>query len=87
MSFESVKFGVAGAVFIGTFCGLEDEGSGLKPLLQKSIPVGAAFAATFDVIEDVRFRVAGAAFIGTLCGLEDEGSGLKPLLQEDGCIV
>jgi hypothetical protein len=36
-------------------------GSGLKPLLQKSTPVEAAFAATLGVIEGLRFGVVGVA--------------------------
>jgi hypothetical protein len=61
---------------------LEDGGSGLKPLLQKSSFGRSGFSHDLGVVESQGFGVVGVVSVVTLASSKAEGSGRKILLQK-----
>ena len=61
---------------------IEDGGSGLKPLLQKSSFCRSGFRRDHCVIESQGFGVVGVVSTATLASSKAEGSGRKILLQK-----
>ena len=61
---------------------IEDGGSGLKPLLQKSSFGRSGFSRDHCVIESQGFGVVGVVSVVTLASSKAEGSGRKILLQK-----
>jgi hypothetical protein len=61
---------------------IEDGGSGLKPLLQKSSFCRSGFRRDHCVIESQGFGVVGVVSVVTLASSKAEGSGRKILLQK-----
>ena len=60
---------------------IEDGGSGLKPLLQKSSFGRSGFRRDHCVIESQGFGVVGVVSTATLASSKTEGSGRKPFIS------